>query len=78
MVMNNFNFFNNTKVLFGEGQIANLKAEIPENAKVMITFGGGSIKKNGIFEQVIAALTDISWVEFGGIEPKDGANKSLM
>ncbi|MCL1076122.1 iron-containing alcohol dehydrogenase [Shewanella dokdonensis] len=67
--MNNFSFFNNTKILFGEGQIANLKAEIPTNAKVMITFGGGSIKKNGIFEQVTTALADINWVEFGGIEP---------
>ena len=67
--MNNFSFFNNTKIIFGEGQIAQLKQEIPANAKVMITFGGGSIKKNGIFEQVTAALEGHAWIEFGGIEP---------
>ena len=67
--MNNFSFFNNTKIIFGEGQIAQLKNELPANAKVMITFGGGSIKKNGIFEQVTAALEGFEWVEFGGIEP---------
>lgn len=67
--MNNFSFWNNTKIIFGAGEIAKLQQEIPADAKVMITFGGGSIKKNGIFEQVTAALADVKWVEFGGIEP---------
>ncbi|MCH1921573.1 iron-containing alcohol dehydrogenase [Shewanella sp. A3A] len=67
--MNNFSFWNNTKIIFGAGEIAKLQQEIPAGAKVMITYGGGSIKKNGIFEQVTAALTDVQWLEFGGIEP---------
>lgn len=67
--MNNFSFWNNTKIIFGAGEIAKLQQEIPAGAKVMITYGGGSIKKNGIFEQVTAALADVQWVEFGGIEP---------
>ena len=67
--MNNFTFWNSTKVIFGEGQIATLKDEIPAGSRVLIVYGGGSIKKNGIFEQVTAALSDVSWFEFGGIEP---------
>jgi len=67
--MNNFTFFNNTKIIFGDGQIEKLKKEIPAGSRVMIVYGGGSIKKNGIFEQVTAALEDFSWIEFGGIEP---------
>ena len=66
--MNNFNFFNNTRILFGEGQIKSLSEQIPKGARVLIVYGGGSIKKNGIFEQVTAALTGFSWQEFGGIE----------
>ncbi|QSX32115.1 iron-containing alcohol dehydrogenase [Shewanella avicenniae] len=67
--MNNFSFFNNTKIIFGEGQIAQLAQEVPADATVMIVYGGGSIKKNGVFEQVTNALQGIKWVEFGGIEP---------
>ncbi|MFJ4048958.1 MULTISPECIES: iron-containing alcohol dehydrogenase [Pseudomonas] len=66
--MNSFNFFNNTRILFGEGQIAALREQIPAKARVLIVYGGGSIKKNGIFEQVIAALEGVDWLEFGGIE----------
>ncbi len=66
--MNNFNFYNPTKIIFGRGQIASLQHEIPAGARVLITYGGGSIKKNGIFEQVTAALEHVTWTEFGGIE----------
>lgn len=65
--MNNFEFKNPTKILFGKGQIANIKNEIPEDAKVLLLYGGGSIKKNGIYEQVTEALSGYSVLEFGGI-----------
>lgn len=66
--MNNFTYQNTTKIHFGKGQISKIKDEIPENARVLITYGGGSIKKNGIFAQVTAALGNIVHFEFGGIE----------
>lgn len=65
--MNNFDFQNPTKIIFGKNQIENLSKEIPENAKILLLYGGGSIKKNGIYEQVKKALTAFNVVEFGGI-----------
>ena len=67
--MLNFSFQNTTQILFGEGQIAALKKQIPADAKVLVTYGGGSIKSNGVYDQVAAALSDHTWVEFSGIEP---------
>jgi len=66
--MNNFTYYNPVKILFGEGTIASIKNEIPTDAKVLMTYGGGSIKKNGVYNQVIDALKDYKVVEFGGIE----------
>ena len=65
--MNNFDFQNPTKILFGKGQIATLSKEIPENAKVLMLYGGGSIKTNGIYNQVKTALANFEVLEFGGI-----------
>ncbi|TXD90949.1 iron-containing alcohol dehydrogenase [Subsaximicrobium wynnwilliamsii] len=65
--MKNFEFKNPTKILFGKGQIENIKNEIPNDAKVLMLYGGGSIKKNGIYEQVSTALSNHEVVEFGGI-----------
>ena len=67
--MLNFSFQNTTQILFGEGQIAALKKQIPADAKVLVTYGGGSIKSNGVYDQVTAALSDHTWFEFSGIEP---------
>ena len=67
--MFNFSFHNPTRIHFGEGQIAALTKEIPADAKVLVTYGGGSIKSNGVYEQIQAALAEHTWVEFGGIEP---------
>lgn len=67
--MLNFSFQNTTKIHFGEGQIAALSKSIPKDAKVLVTYGGGSIKKNGVYEQVTDALKDHRWFEFSGIEP---------
>lgn len=66
--MNNFTYFNPTRIHFGKGEIAKLAEEIPSDAKVLITYGGGSIKKNGVLDQVHAALAGRSYQEFGGIE----------
>ncbi|ESP95155.1 iron-containing alcohol dehydrogenase [Pseudoalteromonas luteoviolacea] len=67
--MLNFNFYNPTEIFFGEGQISQVTNAIPKNAKVLVVYGGGSIHKNGIYEQVSDALSDFSWEEFAGIEP---------
>ena len=67
--MRNFDYKNPTKILFGKGEIAKLKTEIPEGSKVLMLYGGGSIKKNGIYDQVQKALAGFDCVEFGGIPP---------
>ena len=67
--MNNFIFQNPTKLVFGKGQIAQLAKLIPADKKIMITYGGGSIFKNGIYDQVKEALKNHQTAEFGGIEP---------
>lgn len=67
--MNNFTFQNPTKLIFGKGTIAKLENEIPLDSRIMITFGGGSVKKNGVYDQVVAALSGRDFVEFWGIEP---------
>lgn len=67
--MNNFQYVNPTKIIFGKGEIENLNKEIPKNAKVLVLYGGGSIKKNGIYKQVMDSLTDFEVIEFGGIPP---------
>ena len=65
--MNNFEFQNPTKILFGKGQIENLSNEVPKDSKVLLLYGGGSIMKNGIYNQVMNALSEHNVVEFGGI-----------
>ncbi len=67
--MENFIYQNPVKILFGRGQIAAIGAEIPPQAKILLTFGGGSIKANGVHAQVMAALAGRTVFEFGGIEP---------
>lgn len=66
--MENFIFQNPTKLIFGKGMIARLAKEIPAGKRVMITFGGGSVKKNGVYEQVKEALRGFEVIEFWGIE----------
>lgn len=67
--MLNFSFHNPTKIHFGDGQIKMIANEIPANANVLVIYGGGSIKHNGVYEQVVNALTEHTWFEFSGIEP---------
>jgi len=67
--MQNFIFSNPTKIVFGEGQIQELANLLPQDARIFVTYGGGSIKNNGVYDQVVAALQGKTWFEFGGIEP---------
>ncbi len=67
--MRNFTFQNTTKLIFGRGTIAKLAQEIPAHARLLLAFGGGSVKRNGVYDQVVAALKGREWVEFWGIEP---------
>ena len=67
--MLNFSFENQTRIHFGEGQITTISNEIPKDAKVLVTYGGGSIKSNGVYDQVSDALKEHQWFEFSGIEP---------
>lgn len=67
--MLNFEFSNPTKIIFGKGQIKKIAREINVNHKVLLMYGGGSIKKNGVYEQVIETLKEHQIVEFSGVEP---------
>lgn len=67
--MRNFVFYNSTKLIFGKGSISSLTTEIPLDKKIMIVFGGGSVRKNGVYEQVKQAMSKHVFVEFWGIEP---------
>lgn len=67
--MKNFIFQNPTKLVFGKGQISKLNELIPADVNLMITYGGGSVTRNGVYEQVKAALKGRKFIEFWGIEP---------
>ncbi|MDG3088431.1 iron-containing alcohol dehydrogenase [Vibrio hannami] len=68
-----FIYGNSTTILFGQGQIAAIKEQIPTDSKVLVIYGGGSIKKNGVYDQVAEALADHQWQEFSGVEPNPTA-----
>jgi NADP-dependent alcohol dehydrogenase len=67
--MLNFELYNPTNYVFGKGQTEKLSKLVPTNAKILLAYGGGSIFKNGVYDQVKAALAGFEMVEFGGIEP---------
>ena len=67
--MQNFTYCNPVKIVFGKNTIPKINELIAPGAKVLLTYGGGSIKKNGVYRQVKAALKKRKIVEFGGIEP---------
>ena len=68
MSIANFNYANPTRILFGKGQIAKLPELIAKDQIVFMTYGGGSIKRNGVYDQVMKALEGYEIIEFGGIE----------
>lgn len=67
--MQNFEFYNPTRIVFGEGRIAELNRLVPEQARVLILFGGESARRNGTLAEVEAALGERHVQHFGGIEP---------
>ncbi|TFV99491.1 iron-containing alcohol dehydrogenase [Oxalobacteraceae bacterium OM1] len=67
--MLNFDFYNPTRILFGKGRIADLPKVVPAGARVLVLYGGGSIKANGVYDEVMAALSGFAVQEFAGIEP---------
>lgn len=70
--MDNFTFFNPTKLIFGKGTVEQLKAEVPQyGKKVLLVYGGGSIKRNGLYDQVLSLLkeVDVEVFELAGVEP---------
>ncbi|WP_434471983.1 alcohol dehydrogenase [Aeromonas veronii] len=75
--MNNFTLHTPTKILFGQGQIAQLREQLPSDTRVMITYGGGSVVRSGLLEQIRSELAGFTLFEFGGIEPNP-AYETLM
>jgi len=75
--MENFNFYNPVTILFGKGKTAEIAAHIPVNAKILMTYGGGSIKQNGVYAEVKEAMKGITMIEFGGIEANPTYEKCM-
>jgi NADP-dependent alcohol dehydrogenase len=67
--MQNFTFYNPTRILFGRGRINDISRQIPAGARILITYGGGSVVRNGTLNEVKAALKHFTVFEFAGIEP---------
>lgn len=67
--MNNFELYNPTNYIFGKGQMEKLSTFIPQNAKILLVYGGGSIFKNGVYDAVMHNLKGFNVTEFGGVEP---------
>ncbi|MDC7795538.1 iron-containing alcohol dehydrogenase [Bacillus altitudinis] len=70
--MENFIYYNPTKLMFGKGQLDGLKSELARYGKrVLLVYGGGSIKKNGLYDKVISALNEAEAdvFELSGVEP---------
>lgn len=68
--MNNFHYHNPTRICFGRGEIAAVADLIPPGARLLVLYGGGSIRHNGVYEQLQQALAGRDWQAFSGI----GAN----
>lgn len=67
--MYNFEYQNPVKIIFGKGEMRKVGQNIPAGSKVLLTYGGGSIFKNGVYDQVKASIKGFDVIEFGGIEP---------
>ena len=67
--MYNFEYKNPVKIIFGKGEISKTGINIPKGSKILLTYGGGSIFKNGVYDQVKASIDGFEVIEFGGIEP---------
>lgn len=75
--MKNFNFYNPTRIIFGKNSIAKLGELLSDYNNILLIYGGGSIKQNGVYDQVVNALEGKNVFEFSGIEPNPSYEKSL-
>lgn len=75
--MNDFEFYNPVRILFGKEQLEKLDELIPRNKKIMLLYGGGSIKRNGVYDGVKKYLAGRDIIEFSGIEPNPTYEKSM-
>ncbi|MBK7711325.1 MAG: iron-containing alcohol dehydrogenase [Bacteroidales bacterium] len=75
--MNDFEFYNPVKIFFGRDQILKIASQIPSSANIMLLYGGGSIFRNGVYDNVINALKNFKITEFGGIEPNPTYETSM-
>lgn len=75
--MEKFEFYNPVRILFGDEHLSTLKDHISEEARILFLYGGGSIKKNGVYDEVIKSLKGRSMVEFAGIEPNPTYEKCM-
>lgn len=64
-----FTYVNPTQIFFGKGQISSVKQAVADANNILVIYGGGSIKKNGVYDQVADALKETTWFEFNGVEP---------
>ena len=63
-----YDYSNPTAIHFGKGQIASIVKHINKDNKILVVYGGGSIKKNGVYDEVSSALDGFNWIEFSGVE----------
>lgn len=75
--MNNFYYYNPTKIIFGKCMIQNIVREIPITKNILIIYGMGSVKENGIFEELNKVLNNYNVFEFGGISPNPSCEKCI-
>jgi NADP-dependent alcohol dehydrogenase len=75
--MQNFEFYNPVRILFGKGQVEKLNHLIPSGVKVLLIYGGGSIFKNGLHGDILKNLKGYEIIEFGGIEPNPTHETSM-
>jgi NADP-dependent alcohol dehydrogenase len=64
-----YSYHNPTAIEFGQGQIQSITKYLNKEQRILVVYGGGSIKKNGVYEQVSLALEGYTWFEFSGVEP---------
>jgi len=68
--MRNFNLNLSTEIYFGRGQIKNLDRLVKQyGSKILVVIGGRSVKRNGIFDEVVSQIRSINYIEFSGVEP---------
>lgn len=63
-----YDFYNPTTIHLGEGQVKSITKHLSKDNKILVVYGGGSIKKNGVYEQVSSVLEGFEWLEFSGVE----------